>query len=247
MKKIKPQNIYDNPKFLAGYKNLREKNNFTNDLLEQPALRSLLPDLTGLSILDLGCGFGDFARYTSQAGAKNVLGIDVSKKMLEEAKQKTNASNIKFKECAIEFLDLPTNAFDIIVSSYTLHYIGDYTDVINNVHNWLKPKGYFVFSVEHPICTANPSGDDSHYENDPPFWPIYNYRDEKKFTQTWFVENVQKYHRTIQTYVNVLSENGFQIKKLLETMPSDELIAQRPELSKHKIRPFQLIISSQTN
>jgi predicted RNA methylase len=50
------QNIYDNPAFFAGYKNLRQNDTGINGALEVPALCRLLPDLHGRRVLDLGCG-----------------------------------------------------------------------------------------------------------------------------------------------------------------------------------------------
>ena len=49
------QNIFDNKIFFDSYMNLRDGANF-NDLLEQPAMRALLPDISGMDILDIGCG-----------------------------------------------------------------------------------------------------------------------------------------------------------------------------------------------
>lgn len=58
-----PQNIYDDPDFFAGYKQLRTQGTGLNDVLELPALLSLLPTtLKDLRVLYLGCGSGDFAR-----------------------------------------------------------------------------------------------------------------------------------------------------------------------------------------
>lgn len=60
------QNIFDNPTFFDGYKALRDGECNANDLIEQPAMRKLIPDLSGKSVLDLGCGYGhnciDFVR-----------------------------------------------------------------------------------------------------------------------------------------------------------------------------------------
>lgn len=53
------QNIYDNLEFFNAYKMLRETDDNYNDLLEQPAMKKLLPDLTDKRVLDLGCGFGN--------------------------------------------------------------------------------------------------------------------------------------------------------------------------------------------
>ena len=45
------QNVYDNETFFEGYKNLRESGSGLNDALEQPAIRSMLPILSGLGCI----------------------------------------------------------------------------------------------------------------------------------------------------------------------------------------------------
>jgi hypothetical protein len=54
------QNIYDNPTFFQAYCKLRENDSGLNGLVEEPAIGTVLPDLRGLKVLDLGSGFGDF-------------------------------------------------------------------------------------------------------------------------------------------------------------------------------------------
>ena len=56
------QNIYDNEIFFEGYKKLRENTASANVLFEIPALLSLLPDLEGKRVLDLGCGYGEHCK-----------------------------------------------------------------------------------------------------------------------------------------------------------------------------------------
>ncbi len=80
------QNIYDNETFFEGYKALRDKEVNANNLFEMPALFSLLPDLTGKRVLDLGCGFGEHCMEYIRRGADRVVGVDISEKMLEVAK-----------------------------------------------------------------------------------------------------------------------------------------------------------------
>jgi ubiquinone/menaquinone biosynthesis C-methylase UbiE len=65
-----PQNIYDDPRFYASYEQLRRTGAGLSDAIEQPALLAMLPQpLAGLRVLDLGCGFGDFARKVRGCGA----------------------------------------------------------------------------------------------------------------------------------------------------------------------------------
>lgn len=55
---------------------------------------------------------------------------------------------------ALEDAVFPGESFDMIFSSLTLHYIKSYHMLIHNVYQWLRPGGHFVFSVEHPVFTA---------------------------------------------------------------------------------------------
>lgn len=81
------QNIYDNETFFEGYRKIRENEVNANKLFEIPALLSLMPDLRGRKVLDLGCGFGEHCKYFMEAGADHVTGIDISEKMLAVAKK----------------------------------------------------------------------------------------------------------------------------------------------------------------
>src|SRR4029077_14355101 len=57
------QNIYDNEEFFAGYSGVRRSVEGLDGAPEWPALRALLPDLSGRNVLDFGCGFGWFCRW----------------------------------------------------------------------------------------------------------------------------------------------------------------------------------------
>jgi ubiquinone/menaquinone biosynthesis C-methylase UbiE len=149
-----PQNIYDDLVFFNGYKTLRETDSGLNGALEFPALLRLLPDLKGLRILDLGCGFGHFARYASSQQAVCVVAVDISERMLAEAKKLTNDAAITYELCAIEAFAPQSNHFDLVTSSLALHYVEDYAGVLGRVFQALKSGGKFIFSVEHPIPCA---------------------------------------------------------------------------------------------
>jgi ubiquinone/menaquinone biosynthesis C-methylase UbiE len=95
---VMPQNVYDDPEFYVGYERLRRTGTGLNAILEQPALWTLLPaSLEGMRVLDLGCGFGDFARKARSLGARAVVGIDVSKRMLARATELTQDTGISYR------------------------------------------------------------------------------------------------------------------------------------------------------
>ena len=48
---------------------------------EWPALKAMLPDLTGKAVIELGCGYGWFCR-ARELGASDVTGVDISEKCL---------------------------------------------------------------------------------------------------------------------------------------------------------------------
>lgn len=239
------QNIYDHPEFFQQYQKLRQAPYNYNNLLEQPALTSLLTNLTNLQMLDIGCGMGQFAYYCIENNARHVTAIDVSKNMLAMAQLKHAHPNIEYFLQAIEDYHAAPDSFDCITSSLSLHYIKDFSSVIGKIARMLRPGSVFVFSVEHPIATArkimednwmyDDSGNRNHYAID-------NYQDEGLREQTWFVEGVVKYHRSISTIINTLTAHDLNIEKILEPIPDSEAIQKLPSLEKEFRRPSFLVI-----
>lgn len=99
------QNIYDNPIFFEGYQRIRENAVNANNLFEIPALFSLIPDLKGKRVLDLGCGFGEHCQRFVDLGAEAVVGLDISEKMLALAKQEHSNPKITYVNLPMEDLD----------------------------------------------------------------------------------------------------------------------------------------------
>src|ERR1700730_7741102 len=98
------QNIYDDEGFFAGYSRLPRSIEGMDAAPEWPALRALLPDLRGLEVLDLGCGFGWVCRWARQNGAARVLGIDVSENMLARGRAMTQDTAITYTRGDMEHL-----------------------------------------------------------------------------------------------------------------------------------------------
>lgn len=239
-----PQNIYDEPAFFEGYKSLRQGDTGLNGSLEVPALRELLPNLSNARILDIGCGFGDFARHARLAGACSVIGLDVSQNMISEARRLTDDILIDYVCSSIEGYAPPSQSFDLVVSSLALHYVDDYKAVVEKVYNCLTAGGRFIFSVEHPVCTANPIGWLKDDEGLPTSWPLDRYQDEGMRQTKWFVDDVLKYHRTVESYVGELLKAGFRLDHLKEPKPTDEALAERPSLSTNLRRPPFLLLAA---
>ena len=86
---MKQQIIYDNDDFFNNYQSMRNDKTIpsANDLIEIPQLFELIGDVKGKKVLDLGCGDGWYDRKLIELGASSVLGIDLSTKMINEAKK----------------------------------------------------------------------------------------------------------------------------------------------------------------
>src|SRR5882672_860712 len=221
------QNIYDNPEFFAGYSQLLRSREGLDGMPEWPALKAMLPRLAGLRVVDLGCGFGWFCRWVREAGAGQVLGLDVSEKMLARAHETTSDRAIVYRQADLETVDLPSAAFDLAYSALTLHYIDNLAGLLATVHRALVPGGHFVFSAEHPLYTAQ--GPD--------------YLDEGPRTSDWLAKGVVKQHRTLATMLNLLAEAGFVVGHVEEWGPTREQMAAHPEWRIEHRQPSFLLVS----
>jgi ubiquinone/menaquinone biosynthesis C-methylase UbiE len=242
------QNIYDDEKFFAAYSRLRRSVEGLDGAPEWPALRALLPDLRGRNVLDLGCGFGWFCRWARQQGAAQILGIDVSEKMLVRARDTTTDPAITYAVADMEQLDLPAEAFDLVYSSLALHYVENLSRLMSQAHRSLVPGGSLVFSVEHPIFTAPSQPGWSLNTAGHKIWLVDRYLDEGPRSTDWLAKGVIKQHRTLATYINMLTQTGFVIYHVEEWGPTAEQIETEPSWADERQRPpFLLMATTRRN
>lgn len=225
------QNIYDNEIFYEGYRKIRNNNVNANNLFEIPALFSMMPDLKGKRVLDLGCGFGEHCKRFVENGADKVVGIDISEKMLKTAKEENSDARITYINMAMEDLPQIKEQFDVVVSSLAFHYVEDFSGVVESIYNILSENGVLIFSQENPLCTCHSGG--NRWTKDENGKKLYlnlaDYGVEGERESVWFVDHVKKYHRTFSTIVNTLIDAGFSIERMLEPLPSEELLERYPE------------------
>lgn len=239
------QNIYDNNFFFSAYTKLRNNQNSANILEEKPELFALLPDLKGMKVLDLGCGYGENLKTFADMGASYVRGIDLSKNMLEVAK-KTCAGycNIELDRLDMAELDKVIGVFDVVVSSLAMHYVNDFKKLCFDVRRLLNPAGIFVFSQEHPMFTATKTGVtwQTDIDNRVKGMVVENYPDSGKRETIWLGEKVVKYHRTTSEIINTLISAGFTIQWIAEPTVSDKIIEKNPDLARCKQVPDYLLV-----
>jgi SAM-dependent methyltransferase len=235
------QNIYDRDEFFAGYAQLRRSQEGLAGAPEWPSLRALLPELRGARVLDLGCGFGWFSRYAREQGAAQVLGLELSEKMLERARSMGIDPVIEYRRADLEAVELPEAAFDLAFSSLALHYIADLGGLLAKVSRALVPGGALVVSMEHPIFMAPSqpgwvSG---------PVWPVDGYCREGERVTDWLAKGVVKQHRMLGTTLTLMITAGLRLTHVEEWCPTAGQIAAEPVLAKELERPMFLLMSAQ--
>ena len=239
-----PQNIYDDPAFFAGYSTLERFGAGWERAVEHADLLALLPDVRGRGALDLGCGAGQLARHLAEAGAAEVVGVDVSERMLALARTEWAHPRVTYQRAAVEEVTFPPRRFDLIVSSLVLHYVDDYAGLVRRIAGWLVPGGVLVYSTEHPIYTARLPGDGwvldaaGHRAR----WALDRYADEGAREETWFVPGVRKVHRTLATLINGLVEAGLVVERVVEPVPDEQWLEDHPAMRDERCRPVFLLV-----
>jgi ubiquinone/menaquinone biosynthesis C-methylase UbiE len=242
---LDPQNIYDDPDFFAGYSRLERFGTGWTRAMEHAELLALLPDTHARRILDLGCGAGQLAHHLAVRGAAEVVGVDVSERMLAMARSEFAHPRITYSQSAIEHIVFPDARFELVVSVLALHYVDDYLGLMRRIAGWLTPGGTLVYSIEHPIYTGRVSSGEGWALDSTgrrTAWGVDRYADEGAREETWFVAGVRKVHRTFSTLVNGILDAGLTLERVLEPMPTERWLRDHPQFVDERRRPMFLML-----
>ena len=148
-----------------------DKSNTFHNLLVRPAMERLLAVQRGDSVLDIGCGNGNFSRFLAGLGTR-VTAIDGSAKMIERAQARSerraeeetaarneeSAGSIEYRVIDVtdseRLEELGRDTFDAAVSNMAVMDMGEIRPMFGTVHGLLKPGGVFVCSLTHPCFQA---------------------------------------------------------------------------------------------
>jgi len=225
----------------AAYQARRDGGRAPNELIEQHAFDQMLGDVGDLDILDLGCGDGRYGRLLMDRGGRSYFGIDASSRMIALAERNLTGRGARVLRAPIDQFDFPEDAFDLVVSRMTLHWIDDLKTTFARVSNALRPGGRLLFSVEHPVLT---SSDAARVEGEGRTrWIVDHYFVQGPRTVRWFGTDVRKYHRTVEDYFQLLRASGLSVEDLREGTPSANHIEDAAELRRRRRVPLTLLMS----
>lgn len=109
----------------------------------------IMKNVTGLSILDMGCGSGKEACYLAKIG--RVVAFDALNSAIEVANRRAEllgpSKTIKFVVADLLSWRIKRGSYDIIVAIQSLQYLFEHTmDKIREILLGINPGGYFVYS-----------------------------------------------------------------------------------------------------
>ncbi len=165
--------------------------NFSDSLVEK-----FLPDLTGKTFLDVGCGTGKFCSKAEELHASRVVGIDLSPGMIEIAKLR--CPQAEFRCGDLVSLTLEEEQYDVIICALVLGHIKEMELALTKLLKGLTKNGVIIITDFHPFLTLLKSR--------------RTFKD--KITGNTF--EIQHHLHLFQDYVHCLSSHGVVITTLEE-------------------------------
>jgi SAM-dependent methyltransferase len=210
------ENDYD--AFAAAY-DANNENNAWNAYYERPAILSMVGDVTGLRVLDAGCGGGAHAAALLDQGA-TLTGIDSSAGLLEIAQRRLAGRARLLVADLNEPMPFEDGSFDLILASLVMHYLPDWARPLSEFNRLLPQGGRFVFSTHHPFMDHHLAGNENYFET-------------YSFSETWQCGGkdmtMRFWHRPLHAMFDALKAAGFHVESLNEPQPDPEARSPFPE------------------
>lgn len=191
----------------------------------------IVGDVTGLQVVDLGCGEGRFSRMLADRGAET-LGVDLQPAFVTYA-ERMKSGRERYVLGDMQHLDdIPSESFDLAISYITLVDVPDQRAAIDEAFRVLRPGGRFVVCTVSPMASAwtddGPWCVDEHGTNR--HLVLDHYTDEGSRRVVWSSgHEITNFHRMLSTTVNDFLGVGFVLRRLDEPIPSEAQLARYPE------------------
>ena len=189
-----------------------------------------LGDVSGKTVIDIGCGEGRFCRLLSDLGAE-VTGIDLTETLIERARALGSKGEAYLVGDAETFDGVCDDGFDLAVSYIVLTDLLDYRRSIREAYRVLRPGGRFIVCNIHPMRSAAMNTDGWISDRSRKlFYPVDNHTEEGPREFMWWRGPFLNMHRTLSSYVSAFLDAGFALEGLHEPLPSEEQLGPTPKL-----------------
>lgn len=195
------------------------------ELTLKPVLLRAVGDIKGKEVLDLGCGSGTYSIRLARKGAK-VAAIDYMPDQIKLAKKLNKHRNITYLLGNARDLNLDDSTFDLVFSNMVVPDIANPAILkrfFQEAYRVLKPKGYFIVSVLHPLLLL----DDEPTDITTGFQKEQYFKDGSQFVTTAITNKGNKIvfnetHFSLSFVSKALKEAGFLIEELMESKSNEE-------------------------
>lgn len=189
--------------------------NAYNALYDRPTVLSLIGDVSGLSVLDAGCGPGLYLAELSARGAR-AIGFDQSADMVRHARQRLGPGVPIRQHDLDDPIDwLPDAAVDLVLVALVIHYVRDRVAALREIHRILRPDGRLIVSTSHPTWDWLHDGG--------------SYFDARQAEETWSCGLLHRYWRQpLQRWTEEFTAAGFVIEHLVEHRPDPAMASRHP-------------------
>lgn len=201
--------------------NYAQYDNSELDILH-PVLHAEMGDVCGKVVADYGCGEGKLLRELADRGA-HVHGYDISAAMIDASLARVPDATL----AVIESGRMPVvdASLDAVVSNLTFMMVptrDEVSAIFTDIARALRPGGSFVYCVTHPAFIDkrfstyhNVFSRPFHYgEEGVAYQFVLHRRDGNEVTDEAFIDH----HYSLETYLNLLGENGLSFQRLREVM-----------------------------
>jgi len=117
--------------------------------LEKRFLSRMLPNVSGLDVLDVGCGTGRWLQHLAPHHPASLVGVDASFQMLQRASAKLGAaSTLRLGSCVA--LPVQNATADLVLASFVLSYLESVEAFASELHRVTRPGATVFLSDMHP-------------------------------------------------------------------------------------------------
>ncbi|MEV6558550.1 class I SAM-dependent methyltransferase [Nocardia sp. NPDC051756] len=214
--------------------------------ITDPALLDSIGQVTGLHILDAGCGEGYLARKLVDLGAAGVTGVDTCRAFIDAAIE-AGTPRCQFVHADVAHLPLPDDNVDLVVVNRLPHGLTNAGLRYHEFARVLRPGGRLVIVGQHPCfygagAERSPAADDL---------TVDSYFDSRIVRQHLDVADqispvpsVQKLY-SLEQYFGMLTTAGFVIVGLREPRPTTDQQRADPLWRTRFQRPLFLLIEAE--
>jgi SAM-dependent methyltransferase len=226
---------------------IRERRDRYRIELTDKAVHEAIGSCDGLSVLDAGCGEGYMAREIASRGAKQVVGIDMSRPLIEAAEAAISGrTNLSFKVADVAHLPFPNRTFDVVLANHLMNDLPDIAGPIQEFSRVLRPTGRLVILMLHPCfygLRAERQAIRRHLDVDEYFSPRV-IRQHFEVDGIVSPETTTSWLRPLESYTRTLAAAGFHLVDLREPHPSEKQLATSAWWRENFPRPLFLLLTA---